>query len=223
MARGTDGHAADPVRRGCSLACVGVGGPTGSGELALAGLVCASAYLRIIWQLGEQQLAARKRLGRRYVPPAPDVALAVCVGLIVSLMAPGISAYALVDKVGFPRLAGVVRSYDPVALAETGATLDVIGLALGGSPVVLAPGGSAQVFDARTGAMSRLPLSWRSDANGVCIVQDTILPDACMALDAVSGKLRDADRDVVGRITAIGNGLRAATAATIDPGRPAPR
>jgi hypothetical protein len=188
-----------------------------SGELAVAALICTCAYLRIIWHLGEQEHAARKRLGRRYVPPAPDVALAVCGGLLVSMMAPGISAYALVDAVGFPRLAGVVRSYDAAVLAETGATLDVIGVGPAG-PVVLAPGGNAQVLDARTGAALPFPLSWRADAGGFCIVQDAILPDSCLSLDPLSGKLRDSDRAVVGRVTAVGSGARLTTAgpATLD-------
>jgi len=178
-------------------------GRLGPWELAAAALVSTSAYLRIIWQLGEHEHAARKRLGRRYVPPAPDVALAVCCGLVISLMAPGISAYALVDAVGFPRLAGTVRAYIPAALAETGAILDVIGVAPTG-PLVLAPGGAAQVLDARTGAPLPFPLSWRIDGDGLCIVQDAILPDSCLTLDAASGKLRDGDRAVVGRVTAVG-------------------
>jgi hypothetical protein len=189
-------------------------GRLGSGELAAAALISTAAYLRIIWQLGEQENAARKRLGRRYVPPAPDVALAVCGGLVVSLMAPGISAYALVDAVGFPRLAGVVQSYEPAALAETGATLDVIGVAPAG-PVVLVPGGNAQVLDSRTGAVLPFPLSWRADAARLCIVQDAILPDSCLALDPASGKLRDGERGVVGRVTAVGSGPRLTSTAPV--------
>lgn len=192
-------------------------GRLGSGELAAAALISTAAYLRIIWQLGEQEHAARKRLGRRYVPPAPDVALAVCGGLLVSLLAPGISAYALVDAVGFPRLAGVVRSYDALVLAETGATLDVVGVAPAG-PLVLTPGGNAQVLDARTGAALPFPLTWRADAGGLCIVQDSVLPDSCLSLDPVSGKLRDGDREVVGRVTAVGSGPRANSAGPLGDG-----
>jgi hypothetical protein len=182
-------------------------GRLGSGELAAAGLISTAAYLRIIWQLGEHENAARRRLGRRYVPPAPDVALAVCGGLVISMMAPGISAYALVDAVGFPRLAGAVRSYDAAVLAETGATLDVIGLAPAG-PLVLAPGGGALVLDARTGVALPFPVSWRIDAGGLCIMQDSVLPDSCLSLDPSSGKLRDGDLAVVGRVTAVGPGGR---------------
>lgn len=181
-----------------------------SGELAAAALGCASAYLWIIFRLGTQEQAARRRLGRRYVPPAPDVAFAVCAGLVVSLMAPGLSTYALVDAVGFPRLAGEVRSYDLATLAATGATLDAIGLVAGGGPLILAPGGRARVRDARTGAILPFPLTWREDGGGFCIVQDSILPDACVTLDPVSGKLRDREQDVVGRVTAIGTAARLA-------------
>jgi hypothetical protein len=179
-------------------------GRLGSGELAVAAVVCASVYLRIIWQLGEHEHAARKRLGRRYVPPAPDVALAVCGGLVISLMAPGLSAYALIDSVGLPRLAGVVRAYESATLAETGARLDLIGLAPGGSTVVLAPGGDARALDGRTGAALPFPLSWRVDSGGFCIMQDSIIHDACLRLDAGSGKLRDDGRAVVGRVIAVG-------------------
>jgi hypothetical protein len=140
------------------------------------------------------------------------VALAVCGGLVVSLMAPGISAYALVDAVGFPRLAGVVRSYDAAVLAETGATLDVMAVAPAG-PLVLAPGGNAQMLDARTGAVLPVPLSWRAGIGGFCIVQDAILPDSCLSLDPASGKLRDGEREVVGRVTAVGQGGRPVSSA----------
>jgi hypothetical protein len=182
-------------------------GRLGPGELAAAGLAATAAYLRLMWMIGVHENEARRRLGRRYLPPAPTIALALCVGLLVTLMAPGLSAVALIDAVGLPRAAGAVRSYESTALAELGGTLDLAGVALvgvapGGGPLQLTPDGSARALD-RSGAATPLALSWRPRADGLCIVIDAIVGNACLALDPRSGRLREGERDV-GRVAAVG-------------------
>ena len=176
-------------------------------ELALAGGVSAAAYLRLVWLIGEHENDARRRLGRRYLAPAPTIALVLCGGLVATLMAPGLSAVALIDAVGLPRAAGAVRSYESAALAELGGTLDLAGIGLvgaaaGGGPVQLTPDGTARMLD-RAGAAMPLPLSWAPRADGLCILIDSIVGNACLALDRDSGRLRDGARDV-GRVTSVG-------------------
>jgi hypothetical protein len=178
-----------------------------SAELVLAGMLATGAYLRLVWMIGEHENEARRRLGRRYLAPGPNIALALCTGLVVTLVAPGLSAVALVEAVGLPRAAGAVRSYESAALARLGGTLDLVGLGLvgvspGSSPLQLTPGGSARVLD-RSGAATPIRLSWAPRAGGLCIVIDEIIGNACLALDPVSGRLRDGDRDV-GRVTWVG-------------------
>jgi hypothetical protein len=178
-------------------------GRIGPGELAASGIACTLVYLRILWLIGEHENEARRRLGRRYLPPAPQIALALCLGLLVALMAPGLSAVALIDAVGLPRAAGVVRSYESAALAELGGTLEVFGVGpTGPGPLQLTPDGSARVLD-RSGAAMPLALSWQPSAGGLCIVIDDVIGNACLALDRSSGRLRDGERDV-GRVTSVG-------------------
>jgi hypothetical protein len=178
-----------------------------SGELAVAGFMSTAGYLRLVWMIGEHENEARRRLGRRYLAPGPTIALTLCVGLLVTLMAPGLSAVALIEAVGLPRAAGVVRSYESAALAELGGTLDLVGLgltsvSLGGGPLQLHPDGNAWVLD-RSGAAAPIQLSWAPRAGGLCIVIDDIVGNACLALDPRSGRLRDGERDV-GRVTSVG-------------------
>jgi hypothetical protein len=172
-------------------------------ELAVAGLVSTAAYLRLVWLVGEQESAARRRHGRRYLPPAPRIAFAVCGGLVAALIAPGLSAVALIDAVGVPRAAGIVRSYESPALAAFGGTLDLMGVGLmSEGPLQLTPDGSVHLL-ARSGAAMPFTLSWRAKAGGLCIVIDQIIGNACLALDQRSGRLRDGSRDV-GRVIAVG-------------------
>ncbi len=177
-------------------------GRLASGELVAAGLISTLVYLRMVWLIGEHENAARRRLGRRYLAPGPQIALALCAGLVVALVAPGLSAVALIEAVGLPRAAGVVRSYESAALAELGGTLDVMGVGLMGGPLHLTPDGSARVLD-RSGAALPFALSWQANAGGLCIVVDQVIGNACLELDRQSGRLRDGARDV-GRVTAIG-------------------
>jgi hypothetical protein len=174
-----------------------------SSELAAAALFATLCYLRMVWQIGAHEQAARRRLGRRYVPPSTEITCVVCIGLIVTMVAPGLSAMALVDAVGLPRAAGIVQSYDASAMAATGATLDVAGVAPGGGPLVLAPDGNAHVMSLRTRLALPYALSWQAKEGSVCVVLDDIVGDACMSLDRRSGRLRDGERDV-GRVTGIG-------------------
>lgn len=175
-----------------------------SGELVAAGLVAVLVYLRMVWLIGEHENAARQRLGRRYLAPGPQIALTLCMGLIVTLVAPGLSAVALIDAVGLPRAAGVVHSYELTSLAELGGTLDLVGVAPGGGPLQLTPDGNARVLD-RSGAAMPFALSWQPSAGGLCILLDDVIGNACLALDPRSGRLRDGERDV-GRVTAVGVG-----------------
>jgi len=182
-------------------------GHFGSYELASAGFVSCGGYLRFVWRIGEHENEARRRLGRRYLSPGPAIALAICLGLVVTLMAPGLSAVALIDAVGLPRAAGVVRSYESAALAELGGTLDLVGVGLvgvapGGGPLQLTPDGSARALD-RGGGVAPVALSWQPRAGGLCIAIDAIVGTACLALDPTSGRLREGDRDV-GRVSAVG-------------------
>lgn len=178
-----------------------------SSELALACLISTGAYLRLVWMIGEHENEARRRLGRRYLAPGPAIALLLSVGLVVTLMAPGLSAAALIESVGLPRAAGIVRSYESAALAELGGTLDLVGLGLvgtvpGGGPVQLTPDGFVRVLD-RGGAPMPFQLSWAPRVGGLCIAIDDIVGNACLALDPLSGRLRDGERDV-GRVTWVG-------------------
>ena len=178
-------------------------GRLGSGELATAGFVFSALYLRLLWLIGEHENEARRRLGRRYLAPGPAIALTLCVGLVATLMAPGLSAVALIEAVGLPRAAGVVRSYESAALAQLGGTLDLGGVGLTGTgPLQLTPGGSARMLD-RSGAAAPSPLAWRPQHGGLCIVIDAVIGNACLALDPHSGRLSDGERDV-GRVTAVG-------------------
>jgi hypothetical protein len=173
-----------------------------SRELAGAGLISMVAYLRMVWLIAAHESEARRRLGRRYLAPAPQIALALCMGLVVAVMAPGLSAAALIESVGLPRAAGVVRSYTSAALAELGGTLDLSGVALSGGPLQLTPDGSARLLD-RSGAAQPPALSWQPHAGGLCIVIDAIVGNACLALDPRSGRLSDGERDV-GRVMSVG-------------------
>lgn len=178
-------------------------GRLGSGELAVAGFVSTAAYLRMVWLIGEHEADARRRLGRRYLAPGKSIALTLCVGLLVTLMAPGLSAAALIEAVGLPRAAGAVRSYELTALADFGGTVHLAGVGpTGAGPLQLTPDGRAHMLD-RSGVALPATLSWRPRAGGLCIVIDAIIGNACLALDPQSGRLRDAGRDV-GRVTAIG-------------------
>jgi len=178
-----------------------------SGELALACVIGAGAYLRVVWLFGAHENEARRRLGRRYLGPGPAIALALCAGLVGALMAPGLSAAALIEAVGVPRAAGDVRSYESKALAKLGGTLDLVGLGLvgtepGGGPLLLTPDGNARVLD-RGGAVTPARLSWAPRAGGLCILIDEIVGNACLALDPRSGRLLDGGR-AVGRVTWVG-------------------
>ncbi len=178
-----------------------------SGELASACIISTGAYLRLVWMIGEHESEARRRLGRRYLAPGPAIALILSLGLVVTLIAPGLSAVALVEAVGLPRAAGAVRSYESAALAELGGTLNLVGLGLvgvdtGSGPLQLTPDGNARVLD-RGGAPTPIQLSWAPRVGGLCIVIDDVVGDACLALDPQSGRLRAGDRDV-GRVTWVG-------------------
>jgi hypothetical protein len=179
-------------------------GRVNSRELAAAGLISMAAYLRMVWLIGAHESEARRRLGRRYLAPGPRIALALCGGLVVAVMAPGLSAAALIQSVGLPRAAGVVRSYTSAALAELGGTLNLSGVALSGGPMRLAPDGSAHLLD-RDGVALPVALSWQPRAGGLCILIDAIIGDACLSLDPRSGRLSDGGREV-GRVTSVGIG-----------------
>ena len=80
--------------------------------------------------------------------------------------------------------------------------LGLVAVSPGGGPVRLTPDGGAQVLD-RSGAATAIRLSWAPRAGGLCIVIDEIVGDACLALDPLSGRLRDGERSV-GRVIWVG-------------------
>ena len=55
-----------------------------------------------------------------------------------------------------------------------GGTLDLVGVAPGGGPLQLTPGGGAHVLD-RSGAAMPFALSWQPSAGGLCILLDDVI------------------------------------------------
>ena len=97
-------------------------GSVGATALAVSSVLMAGLYLHVVWWLGDREDELRRRFGRRLPAAAgPDLALAVCMGLAGSMLAPGLSAVTLVDRVGLPRAAGLVKSYDPGAFGPAAA------------------------------------------------------------------------------------------------------
>jgi hypothetical protein len=165
-----------------------------------ATFIMAFAYLFCVQRLGDREAELRKALGRRYQPPPPDMAAAVCLGLAFSFLVPGLSAGALADAVGFPRVEGAVNAYVPVELALTGARIQMSPLAMPpGSRVLLLPEGEARVTVPRFGRPVAFSLVWRAEGRLVC------LEHWCLEMDRASGRLRvPADGMEVGRVAAVG-------------------
>jgi hypothetical protein len=160
----------------------------------------ASAYLFCIQRLGDREAELRKALGRRYEPPPPDMAAAVCFGLAFSFLIPSLSAGALADAVGFPRVEGAVSEYVPAELAQAGARIQMSALAMPpGSRILLLPEGEARVTVPRFGRPVAFALGWRAEGRLVC------LEHWCLEMDRASGRLRvPADGMEVGRVAAVG-------------------
>jgi hypothetical protein len=173
-------------------------GGVGASSLALASLAMAFAYLQAVWWLGNREVELRRLTGRRYRPPSADLTLAVCAGLAVSLIAPGLSAYALVDVVGLPRAAGLVAEYDPQALGVVGATIDLSPVMPGPVSLKVIPGGIARVVVPRFGNPTVFAVPWQATSAEFCIA-----PRQCLAVNRASGRVSVGD-DVVGRVTSIG-------------------
>jgi hypothetical protein len=165
-----------------------------------ATFMMASAYMFCVQWLGDREAELRKALGRRYEPPSPDMAAAVCLGLAFSFLVPSLSAGALADAVGFPRVQGVVNAYVPAELALTGARIQLSPLAMPpGSRILLLPEGEARVTVHRFGRPVAFALGWRAEGRLVC------LEHWCLEMDHASGRLRvPADGIEVGRVAAVG-------------------
>lgn len=170
--------------------------------LAGASLAMAAAYLICVHRLGDREAERRRRLGRRYEPPPPRLALAVCGGLAGSLLAPGLSVQALAATIGYPRLAGEVRDYDAAALARTGAevTLSPAAMPLG-ARLLLLNDRTALLVVPRFGQPTVYAFPWHPAAAGVLC-----LGHWCFMLDPRSGRLRTAAPGGVemGRVAEVG-------------------
>jgi hypothetical protein len=197
-----------PVLAGtvCPWAAWALAGWVGAFELACASMVMACAYLGMVWWLGKREAERRRRLGRRYDPPPPDLAFAVCMGLAASLLAPALSSLALVDQIGLPRAEGAVRDYDPRALEAMGARIDLSRVLPGSGAVDVRPGGTARVFLPRFGNPTPFTLPLWAVKGGFCIAADS-----CLTLDRGSGRVR-VGGEMVGRVTAVGTDLGPFTA-----------
>jgi len=174
-------------------------GSVGATALAVSSVLMAGLYLHVVWWLGDREAELRRHFGRRYRPPPPDLALAVCMGLAASMLAPGLSALALVDRVGLPRAAGLVESYDPAALGAAGAAIDLSPAIPSRTVLEVIPGGVARVFVPRFGNPTPFALSWNATPAEFCIA-----PRRCLSVDRSSGRV-SIHNEVVGRITSVGN------------------
>jgi hypothetical protein len=174
-------------------------GSIGASGLAVASILMAGTYLHVVWRLGDGEAELRKRFGRRYTPPSPDLALAVCMGLAACMVAPGASAMALVDRVGLPRAAGLVSRYDPQGLGSRGVTIDLSTAIPGRTALEVIPGGVARVVVPRFGNPTAFALPWTATEAEFCLA-----PGGCLAVDRLSGRVSVGDEEV-GRVTSVGS------------------
>jgi hypothetical protein len=177
-----------------------VAGGIGLWAVVGATFMMASAYLLCVQWLGDREAVLRRKLGRRYQPPPPDMAAAVCFGPAFSFLLPGLSAGALADTVGFPRVEGTVSAYIPAELALTGARIALSPQAMPpGSRLSLLPKGEARITVPRFGKPVEFALAWRAQGSMVC------LDGRCLKMDRGSGRLRvPTDGTEVGRVAAVG-------------------
>jgi hypothetical protein len=161
----------------------------------------ATCYLAGMWYLGDREEALRRNLGRRYEPPTPMLALAVCMGLCASFLVPGLSAGALAEAIGLPRLMGAVGAYVPDELAQLGAHIQLSPTAMPpGSRMEFLPDGQARVTVPRFGQPVTFAVPWTAEGQKLC------LEGWCLVVDAVSGRVRVSGPGglEVGRVAAIG-------------------
>ncbi|MBV9653116.1 MAG: hypothetical protein JOZ42_00995 [Acetobacteraceae bacterium] len=166
--------------------------------LAVASMLLAAMYMHAVWWLGDREAALRARFGRRYTPPSADLALAVCMGLAGSMVAPGLSAAALVGVVGLPRASGLIDSYDPLALGASGTTIDLSRVIPGRGELDVVPGGVAHITVPRFGTPTAFALSWSAVEGAFCFA-----PSQCLTVDRRSGRV-SVHHAEIGRITAVG-------------------
>src|SRR4051794_35830590 len=158
-------------------------GSIGASGLAIASLFMAGVYLHVVWWLGDREAELRRRFGRRYTPPSADLALGVCMGLAACMIAPGVSAMALVDRVGLPRAAGLVGEYDPRLLGTTGAVINLSAAIPARTAFEVMPGCVARVVVPRFGSPSVLALPGRATEAELCLA-----PGGCLAVGRSSGR-----------------------------------
>lgn len=176
-------------------------GEVGLSALATVSFAMGCAYLVCVHWLGDREAEIRRRLGRRYEPPPPQLAAAVCSGLAFSLLAPGLSVQALAATVGYPRVSGEIREYLSADIARSGARIALSPAAMPlGSSLVLLPDGTARLAVPRFGRPAVYAFPWRPEPKGVC------LSGWCFTLDPANGRLRAGEPDGVemGRVAAIG-------------------
>jgi hypothetical protein len=174
-------------------------GSIGASGLAVASVLMAGVYLHVVWWLGDREAELRRRFGRRYTPPSPDLAFAVCMGLAACMIAPGVSAMALVDRVGLPRAAGLIAEYDPQSLGSRGTTIDLSPAIPVRTALEVIPGGFARVVVPRFGSPTAFALPWTATDAEFCLS-----PGGCLSVDRLSGRVSVGD-DEVGRITSVGS------------------
>lgn len=169
--------------------------------LAGASFAVALAYLLCLRWLGDREAEMRRRLGRRYQPPSPGLAGAICVGLAASLIAPGLSVQPLAATVGYPRLSGAIRAYVPADLARTGADVALSPQALPiGASLQLFADGTARMTVPRFGRPTVYAFPWHAAGRFVC------LAEWCFGLDPVTGRLTVPGKGGVslGRVMSVG-------------------
>lgn len=166
--------------------------------LAAASILLAVMYMQGVWWLGDREAELRRRYGRRYSPPSPDLALMVCTGLAVCMIAPGLSAVALTELVGLPRATGAVQEYDPASLGMAGATIDLSRVFSGRAALDIVPGGIARVTVPRFGSPAAFAMPVSAAEASFCFG-----PAQCLVVDRHSGRVMARDLEI-GRVKAVG-------------------
>ena len=178
-------------------------GFVGCAWLASASFALGCVYILCIHRLSLVESALRKAKGRRHEPLPPEVGTAVALGLAVCFILPALSASALADAVGVPRLEGDVQSYEPAELGNRSASISLnpwVGLPR--ERIDLQAGTTATVLSSERGRTVVFRTTWQTDGGRVCIRGSGLW---CLVLDARSGRLSDRGVEV-GRISRVGIG-----------------
>ena len=178
-------------------------GFVGCAWLASASFALGCVYILCIHRLSLVESALRKARGRRHEPLPPEIGTAVALGLAVCFILPALSASALADAVGVPRLQGDVQSYEPADLADRGARISLeTWVALPRERIDLLAAARATVLAPEAGRTVVFATTWLADGKRLCIQGADLW---CLDLDPGSGRL--SQRGVqVGRVSRVGGG-----------------